>query len=780
MELNELQSAQQYQTSLLGNSVFNEGSILAGMSLIPQGTITPGGGGNTPTNANNNIISLTTLTAVNSRIDYSQFQQDGLVDVVSTSTQPNSYSGVQFTAQADNTASVMALRFKIQRKQGTLYSIFFSLPTTATVVSYKIDGQDIKSVPTDTTVSSLVNTNGNTVNLSDGNQHEVLLVLSGISAGSYPITVQANPTYSAIAEGNVNFSLTELKAEMGSVSTAWTLAPGDASQSTGGQRVVLMRVTDGLVWFSGMARSFKQQDITITGKGTETLGLVLNEDVVTASMDSNLYDPTSGAISQFAKGSDRLHYTVTLTYNDPNAVTIFTLKDGKVSNSGTVPDYTQFNNILAKRTNDQSGSYRVSGFNLWSQKNNLDDSKVNVVVDAGQAYVLGYSVTKNNSTIIPVDKATVVSESGNESFYYNPANDDAGILDNQPVKVVDRVTANIEVDDEAVNRGATVSDHDALANTQVYSIISVYSKDGSGNKTTYSAGVDYNLSGGNTLVWGVSANGKSPAAGSTYYVSYAYTRVLTENKDYQVISTGEQDTQTTKISFLNMTGLKPIKDSLVSVDYEYFLAREDVLTLDKDGNFNVISGQPMPLSTVQPPKQIDPLTLIIGYILVFPNSDKATTTLSTVTRLPFSELQNLRNQVATLQYNLSQLNLAHIGEQNQDPTTLQDIFRDNFTTLINADIGNKDFSAAYNLANASVSLPHIASTGIQPNYTAGSSVLHKFAHVVTAPFTESVLLSQPIATSTTNVNEYQIFDILGTLVIDPESDSWVDTFNYYN
>ena len=780
-ELNEVQSNQQYQQGLIGNSVFKEGSIIAGMNLVPQGTITPGGGGAQPgVQANTNIVSVTSLTAVNSKIDASQFQSDGEVDIKSTSTQQKDYSGLQFTAVADSTNKNIALRFKVQRTRGSLYNLLFTYPAGLTQQSYKIDGQDIKSAANDPTATITVDTNGNTINLSDGNTHEILLVFSGVTAGSYPTTGQANPTYSAIAEGSVDFNITELKAEMGQTSTTWTLAPGDDSVATGGQRVVLMRITDGLIWLGGMVRVFKQQDITITGKGQETIGVNLNEDIVTAEMDGNLYDHTTGAVSQWSKGADRLHYTVALVYNDPNSTNIFTLRDGKVNNGNDKPDYAVFNDILAKRTNDESGSYRVNGFQMWSEKNNLDDSKVNVVIDSGLAYVLGYAIQKNGSTVIPVDKATQVSQSGNESFYYNTVNDDAGILDNQPVKVVDRVTANIQISDEQVNRSAASIDPDTLANTQVYKIDEVYTKDTNNVKTVYVQGNDYTLKGGNQIQWGVSGSGKAPATGATYYVTYEYTQVLEANKDYEVITTGDQDQQVTKISFINMSGKKPIENSLVQVDYEYFLAREDVITLNKDGNFTVIKGQPMPLSTIQPPKQVDPLTLIIGYVIVFPNSDKATTTLETVTRIPFSGLQDLQGRVANLEYNMSVNNLNQDAMENQDPVTMRSIFSDNFGAFDKADITNKDFSVAYNLSMGTITLPHIAKSGLQPDYNGAGSSIHKFGHTVTAPFTEQVLTSQPIATSAINVNEYQVFNVLGTLVIDPASDSWVDEFHYNN
>lgn len=778
-ELNELQSMFKDQIKLFGNSLHKEGDILSGMSMIPQGAVKPSKNPGVA-DGNANLISYSTLAAYNSRIDTRGFAQDGQVSVYTKATQEKNYPGLQFNVTGV-TAADFTLRFKIKRTSGTLYKISTIYDNTLTPIRYQVDGSNIKTPVASNDTQALIDSTGSQLDITDGNDHEVLITFKTQGKGTFALTILANAGYNALTDGQVTFDISELKAENGDTATGWSLAPGDVSISDGSSRNQVMRVTDGQIYLHGMVCYFYQQDINITGFGKEVIGVRLDEDVITSDQDRSLVDATVGARSQWQKGADRLHYTVSLTYNDSSATPIYILKDGKLNVDVTKPDSEVLNDILAKRTNDESGSYRVFGFNMWSETNKEDSSKVNVVVDAGTAYVQGYQIIKQAATRIPIDKATSISRSGNESYYYSSTNDDNGILDNQPVKQVDRVTAGVQVNDERMNRNSNTTDGDALNNSQVYKIIRVYSQVAD-KVVDYTEGVDFRLQDGHRLVWDFSNNGKQPVQGGTYYVTYQYTQVMERGKDYEEIVTGTEDSQITKISFANMKGRKPAENTLVSVDYQYFLAREDLISLDKHGDFSVVAGQPAPLSTVQPPLQQDPLTLRIGYVRVFPNSSKAQVFLDTVTRIPFTGLQDMEKRINNVEYNLAQDELHNAAMANQDPVTLADVFSDDFSDIQKGDIGNKDFTAAYDVASSEITLANRASTAINPDYDQSASSIHKFMHMVTAPFSEYAIVSQAVATGVTNINPYQNYNVLGTLSIDPAADSWInqDDHTLYN
>lgn len=776
-ELNELQSNLMYQQKLLGNSVFKDGSIISGMAMSVAGQAGGSDTGNTDSKSPN-IISMNSLTSQNSKISYDTFMSDGTVKVQSAGTLDTAYAGVQFTMTGVKAGSV-ALRFKVKRTSGSLYKLSASFDTSnLTVSSYRVDGNPIKTDFTDMSTVPIVDTSGNQISISDGNEHEYLIVFKAINDGTYPITLVANSGYNALSDGVVSFDVSQLKAEAGDVSTAWSLAPSDKNSSVVGSRNTIIQVEDGLVWLNGQVRSFKAQTINIAGIGDETIGLSYDEDVVTAKDDDSLYDQAVGAVSQWKAGADRLHYTVSLTYNDPTTTTLYKLQDGKLQQEATKPEMTTLNSVLAGRTMDESGNYRVNGFNLWSEANKTDSTKVNLVVDKGTAYVQGYQIRKPNATRIPIDKATEVSQSGNESFYYSSANEDNGILDNQPVKDIQRVTASIQTT-ETLNRSTTSTTPDNLSNKQVFRVLRI-TDSADTEVSDYTEGTDFKLQNGNQIVWGVSDSGKAPKSGETYYVTYEYTRVLTKGTDYQVLTKGSEELQVTTISFVGMNGLKPVENSLVQVDYEYFLARMDMVTLDENGDYHIISGQPAPLNEVQPPQQQDPLTLRLGYILVFPNSEKATTTFDSITRLPFSSLQDAVGRLSNVEDNLSVLELRNNAMANEDPVTLKDTFSDNFLSLEKSDITNDDFNITIdvdddNSSEGFITTPAKAIRSLTPTYDSSASNLHLFEHMATAPYSEEVSVSQEIATNTISINPYAIGNLVGNISLDPESDIWTDT-----
>lgn len=770
-ELNESQSMFQNQLRLLGNSLHKDGDILSGMNLVPQGVVST----SSPSTIGKgeNLITYSTLTSYNSKIDTGLFTQDGSIDVATTATQEKNYPGLQFSVNGV-TDTNFTVRFKIKRTSGTLAKIAGIYDKNLVVSRFSIDGTGVQTPLNSMDSKPLISDTGSQVNLSDGNEHEVVITFKTANQGNFVITIIANPGYNALTDGKVNFRVTELKGENGDTASKWSLAPSDANTSDGSTRNQIMKVTDGQVYLNGAVCYFNEQTINITGKGEETIGVSLDEDVVTSSMDSSLVDTTAGAPTQWHVGADRLHYMVNLTYNDKNSSPIYILKDGKQDVDVNKPDLAVLNDILAVRTNDESGSYRVSGFQMWSEPNQTDSSEINAVIEAGRAYVLGYQIIKSYPTRVPINKATEISKSGNESFYYSSVNDDAGILNNQPVKEVDRVTADIQVDDEGVSRNSNTTAPDLLQNSQVFKIVRIHGKNTDNKDVDFVEGVDFKLQQGNQILWDFNSKGSQPIQGSTYYVTYQYTQVLTRGKDYDTVVTGQDELQQTKVSFKDFKGLKPIENSLVRVDYQYFLARMDVISLNKAGEFVVREGQPAPLTVVQPPQQQDPLTLRIGYVLVYPNSSKATTVEDTVTRIPFSGLQDISNRVTNAEYNLAQDELRNKVMENEDPITLRDTFSDNFDDIQKGDIANKDFTAAYDIASNEITLANRASAAVSPDYDESASSIHKFMHMVTAPFTEYAIASQTIATGVINVNPYQNFNVLGTLVIDPAVDSWVN------
>lgn len=531
-----------------------------------------------------------------------------------------------------------------------------------------------------------------------------------------------------------------------------------------------LTVKKGKVFLGGKMRNFNEQSIEITGKGTEYIGVKLVQKVITAEDDPTLLDQTSGVPSHFSEGADRLEETVVLGVNDDEASNIYRFENGQLYINPDTPEMDKINKVLAERTFDESGSYRVRGFDMYTEVHPTDpNNKIQLVIDSGRAYVLGFKVDKPTTTRIDIDKSRELETINNEGFYYSNETR-LNKLGNAPVSSVDRVTAQVEVAKEQVSRGVVGGGTDYLKNTSVTKVVRVWTE-GSG-AYEYKQGEDFQLVNGQAISW--APTGQEPPAGGTYFVQYVYNKTMIENTDYKVTVKGEGDNREWYIDFNEMTGSKPVDESLVNVDYKYFLARKDLIVLDHNGNFTVHKGQPNAMRLVDSPNHVDPLTLNIGTVLVYPDSSTAEANQWTITRLTMEELQKLSVRVDNMEYNQAVFYLDQPAMAGENPIYLRGVFSDAFISLDKYDTSHPDATIAFDFDTAEITLPYAEINKTVPSIIEGSSEAHVWGRLVTAPFTEEVGIRQPFATETMNVNPYNTFNKQGVLTLNPSADNWIE------
>lgn len=531
-----------------------------------------------------------------------------------------------------------------------------------------------------------------------------------------------------------------------------------------------LTVKKGKVFLGGKMRNFNEQSIEITGTGTEYIGVKLVQKVITAEDDPTLLDQTSGVPSHFSEGADRLEETVVLGVNDDEASNIYRFENGQLYINPDTPEMDKINKVLAERTFDESGSYRVRGFDMYTEAHPTDpNNKIQLVIDSGRAYVLGFKVDKPTTTRIDIDKSRDLETINNEGFYYSNETR-LNKLGNSPVSSVDRVTAQVEVAKEQVSRGVVGGGTDYLKNTSVTKVVRVWTE-GSG-AYEYKQGEDFQLVNGQAISW--APTGQEPPAGGTYFVQYVYNKTMIENTDYKVTVKGEGDNREWYIDFNEMTGSKPVDESLVNVDYKYFLARKDLIVLDHNGNFTVHKGQPNAMRLVDSPNHIDPLVLNIGTVLVYPDSSTAEANQWTITRLTMEELQKLSVRVDNMEYNQAVFYLDQPAMAGENPIYLRGVFSDAFISLDKYDTSHPDATIAFDFDTAEITLPYAEINKTVPSIIEGSSEAHVWGRLVTAPFTEEVGIRQPFATEAMNVNPYNTFNKQGVLTLNPSADNWIE------
>lgn len=190
----------------------------------------------------------------------------------------------------------------------------------------------------------------------------------------------------------------------------------------------LFRIDEGVLFAKDHFIYFPTQEVILSRYNpapTCKVGFFLTEEIVDASRDSSLLDPALEASNFSAPGADRLRLSAKLSVVDFNFVegndfiTLFTMENGVLRISNDKTQYNILGDTMASRTYDESGDYIVRGFNVQISEHDrvvfpvpnngryLNGNNHNLVVsvDAGHAYVKGYSVTNVDKTDITIPKA---------------------------------------------------------------------------------------------------------------------------------------------------------------------------------------------------------------------------------------------------------------------------------------------------------------------------------------------------------------------------------------
>lgn len=772
-ELLEEQSIKNDQLNMLGSTVFAEGAVVSGMQVVPVATT------DSSTSNSQNLFSVATLSATNATLSTTDYVAKGNIGFTSAANVSTDQSAMNFSVNVTKGLG-LTIAFNVTKTTGILDKLNLDFDSSQlTLKKWTLDGVAmLNSSLTDMASANYnIDSNNNQVNINTTTAHKVVVVFDTLISGNTDLALYINAGYDN-SNSIVGVVINNPMAVEGTTEKPYVISSKDTTTASSTEKVKNYKVTAGRVWLGGLVREFDEQTFSITGTGKETIGLALNETIVTSADDKDLLDDTPGAVTNGLAGADRLKYQVVLTYNDNSAVDFVVFQDNVINQSEVRPDYTNITKILAKRTYDQSGSFRTEGFEVHPHLNSdstkgaqdpMDANKILLDVDKGQAYVQGYSIATDSTTNLRVRIANDTETTTNEGHYYKGDGSKYELI-NQPVKAVNGVsfTSRKTV---TYTRPVGGGNLDTFTPDNVTYIRQVYD-----NTYQYTAGVDFTYV-NNVIHWGQDLSGKSlaganvPNQGQSYTVVYDYTTNAVQDTDYTVVSEGG----ITYIDIDDSKGAKPVAGSTITVSYVYFEARIDMIriTMDNSNPFKVIEGQPAPLSSVTPPVVNDPYSLELGYVLIYPNSHNAVFTMQTVTRQTFETLQQWGRRLTNTEYNLAIANMNQTVARSEDPSLMKDVLSDSFNTINNRDDANS--TVAYDFENGEILLPSQAMADLTPNVDFNNSQVAIKGSLVTPPYHEEVAINQPISTGTTNVNEFNIFSANGTLTIDPASDNWIDT-----
>ena len=503
----------------------------------------------------------------------------------------------------------------------------------------------------------------------------------------------------------------------------------------------------------------KTVSLVITKQGKETIGVKIVEEVVTANEDNTLRDPAAGYENYMNEGCDRLKYTLAFVINDPTALTLYSLIDGKIEKQEEVV-HDNFTDTLARRTYDESGNYRIRGLSVIG-RNEGEGDLITMSLESGKAYIKGYEVEKPASTIFRLTKSKGSMSVIGEPHRASENSTQKFRLITPYVKGVKRVVVE-ETVFSTITRGQIVGGTDYLPRTPVVDVVSVTDREND-PQITYQRGRDWNLT-ENGISWAPS--GSEPSLGSSYFVKWLVNTEISSTK----ISTEEQN----NITEVTISGVTINQGSQIQVDYDCYLARKDLVCLDSKGNLIITEGQPNLLQSVEVPSNTDKSLLRLASVIVYPNSYKTEVIDVAITNTNMEELSYLKNRVDNIEYNLALTDLDREAMDKEPANHLRGVLTDNFIGYTKVDMAYPSLDFSMDLEKGGeLTLPYTQQT--YPLSKATSSTVRETKRFYMAPYTEVVSLSQPLVSSTMLVNPYLSIPKSPVVNLSPDTDSWIET-----
>ena len=258
--------------------------------------------------------------------------------------------------------------------------------------------------------------------------------------------------------------------------------------------------------------------------------------------------------------------------------------------------------------------------------------------------------------------------------------------------------------------------------------------------------------------------------------------------DSNVIGYNDKDATGAK----NFTGTNavsvdiPKPGSNFRADFEFYLSRIDAIYMTTSGQFKQARGA----SAVDPQR---PDTIDNSIILCYLRLPAYTFSTSDVTVIPVDnrrytmrDIGKLESRIKNLEYytSLSLLEQETLNLEIQDANGFNrfknGFLVDTFKGHNVGDTTNSDYQCSMDLENGVVRprcfTDQVSLIETATNDTARTAAgYQKTGDLITLPYTEVELVSNLSATTTVNVNPFNVFTYVGNMKITPEFDEWKDT-----
>jgi hypothetical protein len=193
-------------------------------------------------------------------------------------------------------------------------------------------------------------------------------------------------------------------------------------------------ISEGVMFVDGYFSRVAAQTIILDKYSTSPsyrVGLELDKSIVLPTSDTSLLDPALEASNYQAPGASRYKITLTLakrtldSTDDSQFIELLRVEDGYITNIIKYPIYSELEKTLARRTNDESGSYTVRPFTirLRDHANTTPNAELfTATLSPGKAYVQGFEYETYSSFNLDVERSRQSSNVNNYPLSLNYGN----------------------------------------------------------------------------------------------------------------------------------------------------------------------------------------------------------------------------------------------------------------------------------------------------------------------------------------------------------------------
>ncbi len=205
-----------------------------------------------------------------------------------------------------------------------------------------------------------------------------------------------------------------LEVATDSTISATTLSSGAAGVGT------IASINEGIFYVDGFFVYVPAQTVSLSSSSRTPsfrIGLEIDETIIDESTDTNLLDPAQDSFNYQAPGATRYQYNLLLSkrtldsVDDSRFFELLRVENGIITKQVKYPIYSELSKTLARRTDDQSGSFTVKPFRATASADTSNTSNVLIKIEPGKAYVKGFEYETIGVTKLSVPKARGTSNS---------------------------------------------------------------------------------------------------------------------------------------------------------------------------------------------------------------------------------------------------------------------------------------------------------------------------------------------------------------------------------